>query len=355
MRSRPRWRDCADERERSAVAHAAVAALRRAARVQGGGRQQRRLRQFRRLDHRRAVPAPVRRGGQGVAALRHLRLEPDRQARAARGRRVPSRARALRAAWCRAMADAARPQVYEVAEADRRRCAMRPPPMRRSTPRRSRASASPSTRYEEGWAWGQLEADGYVGLPARERAARSGPRADPQGRGAAHAGVPRAVDQASAGRGAGARMPARRRTHRRTRSRSPPPAATCRRAISFRIDERGKRFRRGRRALPGRAVSVGRQDVARSRLFGPAAGRARRVRRCLSARQRHAGAGARSRACALDRARANCGAAISCSGAATSPSCATRRRSFTPMPSTWRSRSSRSRRRSRASAPAAAR
>src|SRR5262249_60649662 len=74
------------ERKRSAVAHAVVAAVRGAARVQGGGRQQRLLRQFRRLDHRRVVLAPVRRGGPGGGALRHLRLEPDQQAPAAGGR-----------------------------------------------------------------------------------------------------------------------------------------------------------------------------------------------------------------------------------------------------------------------------
>ena len=52
---------CGGQRERSAVADAALAALRPAARFQGGRRQQRVLRQFRRLDHRRAVPAPIRR------------------------------------------------------------------------------------------------------------------------------------------------------------------------------------------------------------------------------------------------------------------------------------------------------
>ena len=39
---------------------------------QGGGHQQRLDRQFRRLDHRRAVPAPLRCRGQGLAAFRHL-------------------------------------------------------------------------------------------------------------------------------------------------------------------------------------------------------------------------------------------------------------------------------------------
>ena len=35
---------------------------------------------------------------------------------------------------------------------------------------------------EEGWAWGQLEADGYVGLHSDRRASRSRLQADPQGR-----------------------------------------------------------------------------------------------------------------------------------------------------------------------------
>ena len=46
----------------------------------------------------------------------------------------------------------------------RRRCAASRGPTRRSRPRRSRASASPIYDANgEGWAWGQLAADGYVG------------------------------------------------------------------------------------------------------------------------------------------------------------------------------------------------
>ncbi len=51
-------------------------------------------------------------------------------------------------------------------------------------------------------------------------------------------------------------------------------------------------FRRRRRALSRRALSVGRQDRARARLFGSRAGFARRLRHRLPARQRHAGGGA---------------------------------------------------------------
>ena len=68
----------ARQRGRSAVAAAAVAALRPDARFQGRRRQQCLLRRLRGLDHRRAVPARFVRG-QGVAALRHLRLEPGDQ------------------------------------------------------------------------------------------------------------------------------------------------------------------------------------------------------------------------------------------------------------------------------------
>ena len=62
---------------------------------------------------------------------------------------------------------------------------------------------------DEGWAWGQLADDGYVGwLPANAllRAARG---ADAQSDGAAHARVSRPVDQAAAGRDAAARRAAR--------------------------------------------------------------------------------------------------------------------------------------------------
>ena len=66
--------------------------------LKGRGHQQRRLRRLRRIDHRRAVPAPVRLTSQSVAALRYLCLESDDEARPARRRRVPGSARALCAA-----------------------------------------------------------------------------------------------------------------------------------------------------------------------------------------------------------------------------------------------------------------
>ncbi len=50
------------------------------------------------IDHRRAVPAPLRHRGQGLAALRHLCLEPGHAPGTAGRRRMPGGARALRAA-----------------------------------------------------------------------------------------------------------------------------------------------------------------------------------------------------------------------------------------------------------------
>ena len=59
-----------------------------------------------------------------------------------------------------------------------RRCGARPRPMRRSTPRRCTARRSPSTRStDEGWAWGQLATDCYVGwMPASALDRRRCPR-----------------------------------------------------------------------------------------------------------------------------------------------------------------------------------
>ena len=60
--------------------------------------QQRAVRRLRRLDHLRAVPAALRRARQELAACRHLRLDAVGKAGAARGRRMPGRARDLQAA-----------------------------------------------------------------------------------------------------------------------------------------------------------------------------------------------------------------------------------------------------------------
>ena len=69
--------------------------------------------------------------------------------------------------------------------------------------------------------------------------------------------------------------------------------AICRGGISAPIDAMRDGFRRGGRALPRHALSVGRQDQPRHRLLRPGAGGAERLRHRLPARQRHA-AGRRS-------------------------------------------------------------
>ena len=81
--------------ERSIVAVAAVAGLRWLAQFQGRQYQQRAVRRLCRLDHLRAVPAALRRSRQELAACRYLRLDAVRKTGAARGRRMPGRARDL--------------------------------------------------------------------------------------------------------------------------------------------------------------------------------------------------------------------------------------------------------------------
>ena len=143
----------------------------------------------------------------------------------------------------------------------RRRCAREPAP---DAPLETEAlKGERVTIYDangEGWGWGQLAADGYVGWLPANALARARAAADPQSRGAADVCVSRSVDQAAAGRSAAARRRACRRAHAIgdfavTRIRR----STCRPAISRRSTQRGG-FRRRRRALYRRALSVGRQD-----------------------------------------------------------------------------------------------
>ena len=51
---------------------------------------------------------------------------------------------------------------------------------------------------DEGWAWGQLESDGYVGWLSANALAPPGRGADAQGRSAAHARLSRARHQTAA-------------------------------------------------------------------------------------------------------------------------------------------------------------
>ena len=85
-------------RRRSAVAHAAVAALRDDAGEPDRRSRQCRQRRLRRLGGGGAVPRALRRRGQGLGAFRHLRLEPQAARPRAAGRRRAGGARRVRAA-----------------------------------------------------------------------------------------------------------------------------------------------------------------------------------------------------------------------------------------------------------------
>ena len=174
------------------------------------------------------------------------------------------------------------------------------------------------TVYEakDGWAWGQLAGDSYVGyMPASalvrlalqrltrwRRCARSSSPA-------LRSSFPRRRRFRSA---AGLPSPHRRGVcdHRLRRS--------CVRAPSRARDGARDRFRRGRGAVLGNTLSVGRQDQSRPRLLGIGAACAQRLRHPLSARHRHAGAGAGQRARAPVGDRAIGAGAISRSGRAMS-------------------------------------
>ena len=145
---------------------------------------------YARRHHGRAVPAPFR-DRQILAAFRHLRLDAVRQARAAGRRRVPDGARALRHAL-RALFVAMvaldprinpfRPEIaakylqgqVEAArfvEGTRHQVIEPIAALRRAPSHEARLDTEALlgervTVYEttdEGWAWGQLETDGYVG------------------------------------------------------------------------------------------------------------------------------------------------------------------------------------------------
>ena len=98
-------------------------------------------------------------------------------------------------------------------------------------------------------------------------------------------------------------------------------------------------FRRRRRAVRRHALFVGREKRSGHRLLGTGAGRAARLRRGLPARQRYAASVLWVTLCRLSK-RTACNAAIWCSGKVTSPSRAMTKRSFMPTRFTWRLRSS---------------
>ena len=142
-------------------------------------------------------------------------------------------------------------------------------------------------RNGEGWAWGQLNSDGYVGwLPDR---ALAKPAAAPTHKITAL--------RTFAFPGPSIKLPpvetlvmgttltvtARGRRFRRHPRGLVSAAAACRRHRPLR-----ERFRRGRRAVRRHALSVGRQEQPRHRLFRPGADLADRRGHRLPARQRHA-------------------------------------------------------------------
>ena len=85
-------------RERSAVAHAAVAALRASCSIPRSPTSTTCRRQLRRLDHRRAVPAPLRHAAKAWVHFDVYAWTQNAEAGTAGRRRMPGRARALCAA-----------------------------------------------------------------------------------------------------------------------------------------------------------------------------------------------------------------------------------------------------------------
>ena len=146
----------------------------------------------------------------------------------------------------------------------------------------------------EGWAWGQLAADGYVGwLPANALVAAGPPPTHKVAalRTLAFPGPSIKLPPIEA-LPLGARLNIVRVEDRMAVTRS---GAYVPHAHLAPLDSYEAGFRRCGRPLRRRAVSMGRQDRARPRLLRAGAGGADGVRHRLSARQRHAGAGARLR------------------------------------------------------------
>ena len=142
-------------------------------------------------------------------------------------------------------------------------------------------------RNGEGWAWGQLNSDGYVGwLPD---SALAKPAAAPTHkvtalRTFAFPGPSIKLPPVETlSMGASGHGDARRRRVRRHARGLVSAATACRQP---RRD--GEGFRRGRRTLCRHALSVGRQEQPRHRLLRPRPGLAERRRHRLPARQRHA-------------------------------------------------------------------
>ena len=94
---------------------------------------------------------------------------------------------------------------------------------------------------DEGWAWGQLETDGYVGWLSANALGKPGQAPTHKVVGAAHARFSGAGHQAAAGGGAADGRAARHRAAGRALRASPPTAGICRSRISRR-SRRGSRI-----------------------------------------------------------------------------------------------------------------
>ena len=145
---------------------------------------------------------------------------------------------------------------------------------------------------DEGWSWGQLVNDGYVGwLPTEAlRAPGTAPTHKVTAlRTLVFPGPSIKLPPVEA-LSFGCRLA--HRAHRGAVRGDGGTMDSCR-SPSRRRWRSGDGLRRGRRALCRHALSLGRQDQPRPRLLRAGAGRADRLRHRLPARQRHAGTGAR--------------------------------------------------------------
>ena len=144
----------------------------------------------------------------------------------------------------------------------------------------------------EGWAWLQLETDGYVGYAAQDDL--SVPRSEPTHRVAVPSTfmfpAPDIKSQPAVTLTMNAKVSVIRRGREIRPSRQRP---LCHRPPSQAVERERTGFRCRRRGLSARALSLGRQVRPGARLLGPGATGAGGVGSRLPARFRHAGGRAR--------------------------------------------------------------